>query len=290
MKRFSERLISLRKERDMTQVDLATATKKQRSTISGYETEGKEPDFDTLCFLAEYFEVSTDYLLGRDTEKKHADVVFRNDNINFKRHYDALPPELKPIVTELFDYFYVLLSRDMVNNREERLTLYRDLMKLLQGKRAAIKQHIERGAGITDATFLSELMAYQNELKAGVADILDRLMQADGQAFLPDVNFGTKAARLTIRISCAALRATRFSRFSSASSHALRAPHPVIGLSFTSGTSGDFEGGFGTVGLDMICAVEDNLLPTGYTELHRNTVVLYKLSALFSKYHVFATA
>ena len=32
---------------------------------------------------------------------------------------------------------------------------------------------------------------------------------------------------------------------------------------------------------DMICTVEDNLLPTGYTELHRNTVVLYKLSALY---------
>ena len=103
MSRFSNRLISLRKEQKMTQSDLAKLLGKQRSTVSGYETDGKEPDFDTLCTLADHFEVSVDYLLGRDDERRHADVVFRNDNANFKRHYDALPADLKPVVTEILD-------------------------------------------------------------------------------------------------------------------------------------------------------------------------------------------
>ena len=64
MQSFSNRLIALRKERGLTQAELAKATHLQRSTLSGYETEGKEPNFETLCALAEYFNVTTDYLLG----------------------------------------------------------------------------------------------------------------------------------------------------------------------------------------------------------------------------------
>ena len=59
MQNFSNRLISLRKERGLTQEDLARLIHKKRSTVSGYETEGKEPDLDTVCWLADYFGVST---------------------------------------------------------------------------------------------------------------------------------------------------------------------------------------------------------------------------------------
>lgn len=163
----------------MTQTDLAEIIKKQRSTVSGYETEGKEPDFDTLCFMAGYFGVTTDYLLGRDAEKRHADVVFRNDNANFKKHYDALPPELKIIVTEIFDDFYVLLNRDMRNGRGTRLSLYRDLMHKLQVARADIKKHIETANSISEPNFLSALMEMQNALKNDVSAVLDQIMQAD---------------------------------------------------------------------------------------------------------------
>ena len=52
MQKFSNRLISLRKEQNLTQEDLAKVIQKKRSTVSGYETEDKEPDFETICFLA----------------------------------------------------------------------------------------------------------------------------------------------------------------------------------------------------------------------------------------------
>jgi len=179
MNRFSERLIALRKERGMTQNQLAEELKKFRSTISGYETEGKEPDFETLCVLAEYFGVTTDFLLGRDDERTHADVVFRNDNANLKKNYDALSPELKLVVTDIFDNFYVLLNRDMKNGKTARLTLYRDLIHRLQSSRADIKKHIESSESITDNQFLSELMELQNTMKADIASIIDKLMQTD---------------------------------------------------------------------------------------------------------------
>lgn len=181
MSRFSDRLISLRKEHRMTQGDLAQLLGKQRSTVSGYETGGKEPDFDSLCTLADHFEVSVDYLLGRDDERRHADVVFRNDNANFKKHYDALSPGLKPVVTSILDDVYVLLKRDMQTNNGERLYLYRDLIHaILEGRRAVRKD----SSALPDAAAMSALMEDQNALKGRVAAALDKLMQFDMDASL----------------------------------------------------------------------------------------------------------
>lgn len=180
MQTFSSRLIALRKERQMTQADLAKAIHKTRSTVSGYETEGKEPDYEMLCSLAEYFGVSTDYLLGRADTRTHSEAVFINDTKNFKKHYDGLPPLVKQTVAKMYDSFYVLLSRDMVNNNEERLQLYSELFALLQDCRAKIRNAIDSCDGqVTDPLLLSDLMSLQNSLKNDVCALLDKLMQAD---------------------------------------------------------------------------------------------------------------
>ena len=70
MDKFSERLVALRKEKDLTQAEFARLCGKQRTTVSGYETEGKEPDFALLCQMADYFGVTTDYLLGLSNQRQ----------------------------------------------------------------------------------------------------------------------------------------------------------------------------------------------------------------------------
>ncbi|GHV10424.1 hypothetical protein FACS1894217_15900 [Clostridia bacterium] len=180
MQIFSTRLIELRKERGLTQAELAKSLNKTRSTLSGYETEGKEPDYDMLCRFSEFFGVTLDYLLGRENVKTHTDVVFQNDNVNFKRGYDALPQELKQVIATLFDDFYVLLNRDIKKPNALRLSLYAELMKSIREARNEIKGVIERGGErVQDPLFLSDLMAMQNNLKNEVSGIFDRLMQAD---------------------------------------------------------------------------------------------------------------
>lgn len=180
MQKFSNRLISLRKERGMTQEDLASVIQKKRSTVSGYETEGKEPDFETVCFLAEYFGVSTDYLLGYSDERNHVEQVFYNDTVNFERHFKALPADLRSVVSKCFDSFYLLLSRDMQLSRPERLRVYEELLHTLQSQRADIRKAIEASGGaVTDPVALSDLMAMQSQLKNAVAALLDKLVQAD---------------------------------------------------------------------------------------------------------------
>lgn len=180
MQKFSTRLISLRKERGLTQEELANAIHKKRSTLSGYETEGKEPDLELVCFLAQYFGVSTDYLLGYSDERNHVEQVFYNDTVNFERHFKALPAALRPVVAQCFDSFYLLLGRDIQLARPERLRVYQELLHTMQSLRADIRKAIEASGGaVTDPVALSDLMALQSQLKNTVSALLDKLMQAD---------------------------------------------------------------------------------------------------------------
>lgn len=180
MQKFSNRLISLRKERGLTQEELAKVINKTRSTVSGYETEDKEPNLELVCFLAQYFGVSTDYLLGKSDERNNVETVFYNDKGNFERHFNNLPAEMRPTVAKCFDSFYLLLGRDMQLARPERLRIYEELLHTLQSLRADIRKSIEASGGaVTDPVALSDLMAMQSQLKNEVAAMLDKLMQAD---------------------------------------------------------------------------------------------------------------
>lgn len=74
MDAFGKRLTDLRKERDLSQSDIASYLGMSRSGIQGYETEGKEPSYSALCRLADYFDVTTDYLLGRSDERRRPPI------------------------------------------------------------------------------------------------------------------------------------------------------------------------------------------------------------------------
>ena len=63
------RLKKLRKERNISQLKLALDLNMNQNTISRYENKDREADYETLIKIADYFNVSIDYLLGR-TDKK----------------------------------------------------------------------------------------------------------------------------------------------------------------------------------------------------------------------------
>lgn len=60
---FGERLFQLRTERGIYQKQLAEYLSVSIGTISNYENSVHYPDLETLCRFAEYFHVTTDYLL-----------------------------------------------------------------------------------------------------------------------------------------------------------------------------------------------------------------------------------
>jgi transcriptional regulator with XRE-family HTH domain len=59
------RLKQLRKERKISQLQLAFDLNMNQNTISRYENLERQADYDTLIRFADYFDVSIDYLLGR---------------------------------------------------------------------------------------------------------------------------------------------------------------------------------------------------------------------------------
>ncbi|MBE7044804.1 MAG: helix-turn-helix transcriptional regulator [Ruminococcaceae bacterium] len=63
------RLRSLRKERNLTQLKLAMELNMSQNTISRYETGEREAGYRELIRIADYFNVSIDYLLER-TDKR----------------------------------------------------------------------------------------------------------------------------------------------------------------------------------------------------------------------------
>ena len=67
---YGEKIKNLRKEKGLTQEQLADTIKIGRSALSLYETEARQPDPQTLRVFADYFNVSTDYLLGRSDDPK----------------------------------------------------------------------------------------------------------------------------------------------------------------------------------------------------------------------------
>ncbi|MCM2677737.1 helix-turn-helix transcriptional regulator [Shouchella plakortidis] len=58
----------MRKQKKLSQEGLTNKLGINRSTYARYEREQTQPDYDTLQKLADFFEVSTDYLLGRVDE------------------------------------------------------------------------------------------------------------------------------------------------------------------------------------------------------------------------------
>ena len=64
MKKFSERLKELRQEKNLTQKQLANELAVTIPTLSHWECGYQEPNISQLIMLANYFEVSVDYLVG----------------------------------------------------------------------------------------------------------------------------------------------------------------------------------------------------------------------------------
>ena len=69
---FGQRLIALRKERDMTQVQLAKAAQVTQRAISYYETDGGSPPGPVGAQLAQALKVTADELLGIKAKPREA--------------------------------------------------------------------------------------------------------------------------------------------------------------------------------------------------------------------------
>lgn len=64
-KNFSEKLSTVRKSKNLSMADLAAYLGITVEAVRLMERGKRSPSFEVLCNLAEYFDVSIDYLVGR---------------------------------------------------------------------------------------------------------------------------------------------------------------------------------------------------------------------------------
>ena len=77
MAQFGEILAELRQDRGLTQRDLAKLFFVTPGTISNYEKGRHLPDAERLIKIADYFSVTTDYLLGPQFRQPPRRRIFR---------------------------------------------------------------------------------------------------------------------------------------------------------------------------------------------------------------------
>lgn len=81
----------LRQEKKVSQQDLADYLKITRQAYNNYETGKREPDYETLLKLGEYFNVSVDYLVRGENTPDPSDIV---PSIKIlARHIEDIPDE-----------------------------------------------------------------------------------------------------------------------------------------------------------------------------------------------------
>ena len=123
---LGERIAQLRKERKISQEELADILCTSRQAVSKWERGESDPDIDRLKDLATYFNVSIDYLLSYDVEESSVESFIKKiDESGENGTFDISVDEIKMVVsrninnfllyTHLIEYLfgYFSINRDL---------------------------------------------------------------------------------------------------------------------------------------------------------------------------------
>lgn len=109
---LGERLAKLRKEKGNTQEEIAKYLGVTRPAYTAYERNTRTPDYELLKKIADYYNVSTDYLLGHET--KDIDSMTEEE----------IDEEIKEIMREVNVWY-----KDEPKDKKEKLIMLRKIIK-----------------------------------------------------------------------------------------------------------------------------------------------------------------
>ena len=105
------RLKQLREEAGLMQKEVSSALHIERSLYGKYENGRSEPPYDVLITIADYFNVTLDYLLGRTDEKSPTPegAGLSEVDMEFVNLAKQVPPEKQSLLRALLQ---AVLSED----------------------------------------------------------------------------------------------------------------------------------------------------------------------------------
>ncbi|MDY0395378.1 helix-turn-helix domain-containing protein [Virgibacillus halophilus] len=112
---YGDRLKKLRERKKMSQQQLADELNINRSTYARYELSNTQPDFEILKTIADFFDVSTDYILGHETSEENKLDYYKNKiatdfpdiDLMFKDMESLTAQEMK----EVYEYIKFKMSQ-----------------------------------------------------------------------------------------------------------------------------------------------------------------------------------
>ena len=72
---FSKRLKEMRKKRGLSQADITNVINIPRTTYANYEAKNCDPNISTLIKLADFYNISVDELVGRETDMLNLNLL-----------------------------------------------------------------------------------------------------------------------------------------------------------------------------------------------------------------------
>lgn len=111
---FKDMLKRLREERGLSQDELARLTQLSKSTISMYENGNREPKFETLEVIADFFNVDMNTLL----DKKQPIMVLTQQEETHIKKYRQLDADGKEDIDDLIDVKLAKLQRKAEEDAE----------------------------------------------------------------------------------------------------------------------------------------------------------------------------
>ena len=112
------RIKKLREEKQLKQEELAKILSISPSAIGMYERDAREPNDELTLKLAEYFDVSTDYLLGK-SDIRNPESEIDKDKINIGLSTKDYNPPTKE-QQEKIEEFARFVLKDNLKKREDR--------------------------------------------------------------------------------------------------------------------------------------------------------------------------
>lgn len=121
----------------LTQEDFAKRIGISRAALSHYEKDRRDPDFETLIKIADFFDISLDFLLGREerTKAPEPQSLFTYDQIGVSQEdYDNLTPYQQEVLDWAIneDALFFKNKSDNVLDMLERLEIAYEVDKVMK--------------------------------------------------------------------------------------------------------------------------------------------------------------
>lgn len=112
---FTKRLKDLRLKAGLTQREIADYFKTSPQSYAQWEKGLRKPTSDSLEKLAHYFDVSTDYLLGKSELKQHPDTLLTEAEQAFRTAIDTyqLTPDAQDTLKKELATFIEQRAKDL---------------------------------------------------------------------------------------------------------------------------------------------------------------------------------